>query len=167
MKKLALILLSVMLLTSFGFSAYKEYVPAPKMVVFGDLGLAVSDFKGLFWDAGIQYGLSKNLFGEFLFDFYLDPAGIWGDVVAYGFNVNGIYKHPLPDKLNLFGKAGINLTMVSGGGGSKFGINAGGGVEYLLSEGIGVRAGVTLKMAFETGATATWFKLYGGFLYKF
>jgi hypothetical protein len=166
MKKITFILLSLMLLTSFGFSAAKKYAPAPKMVVFGDLGLAVSDFKGLFLDAGIQYGLNKNLFGEFLFDFYLDPAGSLGDVSAYGFNINGVYKYPLQDSLNLFGKAGVNLTMVSGGGGSNFGINAGGGIEYLLSDTMGIRAGATFKMSFESGETATWFKFYGGFLYK-
>jgi hypothetical protein len=165
MKKIALILLSIALLTSLGFSAGKKYAEKPKMQVFGDLGLAVSDFKGLFLDAGFQYGLSEKLFGEFLFDFYLDPAGKHGDLVAYGFNLNGVYKHPLQDALNLFGKAGVSLTMYSEGGGSDFGLNAGGGVEYSLADNMGIRAGATFKLAFGEGETGSWFKFYGGFYY--
>jgi hypothetical protein len=171
MKKIVLILLVVMLLTSFGFSvAKKKYVPPPepKIVVFGDLGLAVSDFKGLFLDAGVQYALSKNLFGEFLFDFYLKPLGAGLDFTAYGFNLNGVYKYPLQDKLNLFGKAGVNFTTLSGYGvsGTDFGINVGGGVEYNLSDTMGIRAGGTFKMLFESVANISYFKFYGGFFYK-
>jgi len=165
MKKIALILLSVALLSSFSFSAVKKSAAKAEMLVFGDVGLAVSDFKGLFLDAGFQYGLSEKLFGEFLFDFYLDPAGKHGDITAYGFNLNGVYKHPLQDKLNLFGKAGVSLNMYSGGGGSDFGLNAGGGVEYALKENMGLRGGATFKLAFGEGETGSWFKFYGGFYY--
>jgi opacity protein-like surface antigen len=169
MKKIALILLSVMLLTSFGFSATKKYVEKPKMAAFGDLGLAVSDFKGLFFDAGFQYGLTENLFGEFLFDFYLKPGGSGTDATAYGFNLNAVYKYPLQDALTLFGKAGVNLTTASdeGTSASNFGLNAGGGVEYALSDLMAIRAGATFKIAFASGGSSTWFKFYGGFLYKF
>jgi opacity protein-like surface antigen len=168
MKKITIVLLAVILVTSMGFSAVKKSskkAEKPGMIVFGDVGLAVSDFKGLFIDAGIQYGLSENLFGEFLFDFYLDPAGKHGDVNAYGFNLNGVYKHPLQDNLNLFGKAGVNLTMVSGGGGSDFGLNAGGGVEYKLSDNMGIRGGATFKLIFSEGESGNFFKFYGGFFY--
>ncbi len=165
MKKIALILLPVVLLSSFGFSAVKKSADKPEMLVFGDLGLAVSDFKGLFLDAGFQYGLSEKLFGEFLFDFYLDPAGKHGDVTAYGLNLNGVYKHPLQDSLALFGKAGVSLTMVSGGGGSDFGLNAGGGVEYSLSDNMGLRGGATFKLVFGEGDTGSWFKFFIGFFY--
>jgi hypothetical protein len=169
MKKFMIILLSLLVLTSFGFSAAKKYVEKPKMAVFGDLGLAVSDFKGLFFDAGLQYGLSENLFAEFLFDFYLDPAGDLGDATAYGFNLNGVYKFPLQDKLNFFAKAGVNLTVATAGGNSDsaFGVNAGGGVEYALADNMGLRGGATFKLSFDQGETSSWFKFYGGFFYRF
>jgi|WetSurMetagenome_2_1015567.scaffolds.fasta_scaffold55948_4 hypothetical protein len=169
MKKIILLALAVLLVASAGFSAVKKNVEKPKLVAFGDLGLAVSDFKGLFFDAGLQYGLSENLFAEFLFDFYLDPAGSLGDATAYGFNLNGVYKHPLQDSLSLFAKAGINMTVASGGGetDSAFGLNAGGGVEYELAENMGLRGGATFKMSFESGETSNWFKFYGGFFYRF
>lgn len=169
MKKIILLALVVLLVSSTGFSAVKKSIAKPKMVAFGDLGLAVSDFKGLFLDAGLQYGLSKNLFAEFLFDFYLDPAGSLGDATAYGFNLNGVYKHPLQDGLNLFAKAGVNMTIASGGGesDSAFGLNAGGGVEYELAENMGLRGGATFKLSFDSGESTSWFKFYGGFFYRF
>jgi hypothetical protein len=169
MKKFVFILLILVLVTAPGFSAVKKYVEKPKMAVFGDLGLAMSDFKGLFLDAGVQYGLTENLFGEFLFDFYLKPGGSGTDATAYGLNLNGVYKYPLQDALTIFGKAGVSLTTASGGGesASNFGLNAGGGIEYGLSDMMAIRAGATFKMAFSSGESGTWFKFYGGFLYRF
>ena len=32
---------------------------------------------------------------------------------------------------------------------------------------MGIRAGGTFKLVFAEGETATWFKFYGGFLYRF
>jgi opacity protein-like surface antigen len=169
MKKFVLLALAVLLVTTTGFSATKKYVEKPKMAVFGDLGIAVSDFKGLFFDAGFQYGLSESFFGEFLFDYYLKPAGSGTDATAYGFNLNGVYKYPLQNNLNLFGKAGVSLTIASAAGGSdsNFGLNSGGGVEYNLSNDMAIRAGATFKLSFTSGDTSTWFKFYGGFLYRF
>ena len=171
MKKISLILLSVLLLASLGFSASKKYAEKPAMQVFGDLGLAVSDFEGLFVDAGFQYGFSPKLFGEFLFEYYFSPAGSGIDSSAWGLNLNGVYKHGLSDGLNLFGKAGICLihTSVSymgfSAGDSDIGFNAGGGLEYALSETMGLRGGATLKLSFAEGDTGTFFKLYAGFYY--
>jgi hypothetical protein len=162
----------VILLTAIGFSAAKKYTPEPKMVVFGDLGLAVSDFEGLFFDAGLQYGLSRNLFAEFLFEYYLDPAGADADSSAYGLNLNGVYKLELADNMNAFFKAGVCLITTSvtvmgfSGSNSDIGFNAGGGIEYALSKTMGLRGGATMKISFAEGETSTFFKLYGGFYFK-
>ena len=171
MKKISLILLAVMVLTTFGFSAAKKYAEKPGMLVFGDVGLAVSDFEGLFFDAGLQYGFCPKLFGEFLFEYYFSPAGSGIDSSAWGLNLNGVYKLGLSDGLNLFGKAGICLihTSVSfmgvSAGNSDVGFNAGGGLEYALNEAMGLRGGATMKISFAEGETSTFFKLYGGFYY--
>jgi opacity protein-like surface antigen len=172
MKKSAVILLSIILLASFAFPAAKKYVEDPKWTLFGDVGLAVSDFEGLFFDAGVQYGLSKNLFAEFLFEYYLDPAGSEADSSAYGLNLNGVYKLELSKGMNAFFKAGVCLIHTSvtflgmSVGDSDIGFNAGGGVEYELSKTMGLRGGATMKISFAEGETSTFFKLYGGFFYR-
>lgn len=171
MKKLILLALIFMLVTVSGFSAVKKSAEKPPMLVFGDVGLAVSDFEGLFMDAGFQYGFTPKLFGEFLFEYYFDPAGSEMDSSAYGLNVNGVYKHELSDGMNLFGKAGICLihTSVSymgfSAGNSDIGFNAGGGLEYALNDTMGLRGGATVKVSFAEEETSIFFKLYAGFYY--
>jgi hypothetical protein len=172
MKKIAFLLLAVMLIAATGFSAVKKYVEKPKIEIFGDVGLAVSDFEGLFLDAGLQYGFSPKLFGEFLFEYYLDPAGSQADSSAYGLNLNGVYKFEISDDMNAFAKAGICLIHSSvslngfSAGNSDIGFNAGAGVEYALNKTMGLRGGATMKMSFAEGETSTFFKLYGGFYYN-
>ena len=169
MKKLMPIILSVILMTSIGFGAAKKGVEKPEMQVFGDIGLAVSDFEGLFADAGFQYGFTPKLFAEGLFEYYFSPAGSGFDSSAWGLNLNGVYKHGISDSLTLFGKAGICLIHTSVSfmgysvGDSDIGFNAGGGVEYALSKTMGLRGGATLKVSFAEGDTGTFFKLYAGF----
>jgi opacity protein-like surface antigen len=171
MKKIILFTLMIMLVTAGGFSAVKKSAAKPEMQVFGDVGLAVSDFEGLFFDAGFQYGFTPTLFAEALFEYYFSPAGSGVDSSAWGLNLNGVYKHGLSDGLNLFGKAGICLihTSVSymgfSAGNSDIGFNAGGGLEYALNDNMGLRGGATLKLSFAEGETSTFFKLYAGFYY--
>ncbi len=169
MKKIILFTLMFMLIAAGGFSAVKKSTAKPEMLVFGDVGLAVSDFEGLFFDAGVQYGFTPKLFAEALFEYYFSPAGSGIDSSAWGLNLNGVYKHELSDGLKLFGKAGICLihTTVSyqgfSGSDSDIGLNAGGGVEYALNDNMGLRGGATVKVSFAEGDTGTFFKLYAGF----
>ncbi|MCU0235972.1 MAG: porin family protein [Acidobacteria bacterium] len=171
MKKTILLAVLFALVTVGGFSAVKKAADKPEMLVFGDVGLAVSDFEGLFFDAGFQYGFTPKLFAEALFEYYFSPAGAGSDSSAWGLNLNGVYKHELSDGLNLFGKAGICLIHTSVSfmgqsfGDSDIGFNAGGGVEYALNEKMGLRGGATLKLSFAEGDTGTFFKLYAGFYY--
>lgn len=177
MKKVCIMLTFLFLFSILSFSALKKPVYEPKTVVFGDLGFAVSDIEGLFLDAGLQYGLSKNLFAEFMVDYYLKPWGSDADGNAFGLNLNGVYKYNLQENLNLFAKAGVNFTFSKASDevlgqtysvtSNDFGLNFGGGIEYLLSESMGIRAGGTFKLIFAEGETASWFKFYGGFLYRF
>jgi len=169
MKKLMLIVVTMALLAPAGFAAGGK--EKAEMQVFGDLGLAVSDFEGLFFDAGFQYGFTPKLFGEARFEKYFSPAGGGVDSSAWGLNLNGVYKHGLSDKLAAFAKAGVCLISTSvtfmgfKGSNSDLGFNLGGGVEYALNEKMGVRGGATLKLSFAEGETGTFFKLYGGFYY--
>ncbi len=184
MKKLLLIVVAMVLVGGFSFAAQ----PGGKkpMNAFADIGLSVSDFKGMFVDAGLQYGFSEKLFGEFLFEYYFAPAGSGIDSSAYGLNLNGVYKHKLQEKLVLFGKAGLSMIhtsvtfdlpfaltasagrvagLMGGASSTKLGLNAGIGIEYTLN-GIAIRGGATFKTAFSDPGT-TWFKIYGGASYKF
>ncbi len=169
MKKILPFVLCVLLLSSLGFAAGKKEAQKPEMQVFGDLGLAVSDFEGLFFDAGFQYGFTPKLFAEGLFEYYFNPAGSGLDSSAWGLNLNGVYKHGLSEGLTLFGKAGICLIhttvtfMGFSGSDSDIGFNVGGGVEYALNEKMGLRGGATLKVSFAEEDTGTFFKLYAGF----
>jgi len=173
MKKIVLAFFVLCLIGTFGYAAKKD-VGKP-MIVFGDIGLSVSDFKGLFLDAGIQKKLKDKIFGEFLLEYYFAPNGSAVDSYALGFNLNGVYKHELKDAITLFGKAGISLIyshasvnvmgFSASASDTNFGLNAGGGLEYALNEKMGLRGGVTLKLAFAD-KTGTWFKFYGGF-YKY
>jgi len=141
-------------------------------------GIAFSDFEGLFIQAGGQYGFKESIFGEFLVDYYFNPSGLSGDGFsssAIGFNLNAVYKHPLQENLNLFGKAGINLTTLSAtikfdefkasASETNFGINVGGGVEFAFTEQIALHAGMTFKLLFVDGS-ANWFKSYVGITYR-
>jgi opacity protein-like surface antigen len=169
MKKILPLVMCVLLLSSLGLAAGKKGARQPGMQVFGDLGLAVSDFEGLFLDAGYQYGFTPKLFAEGLFEYYFSPAGSGFDSSAWGLNLNGVYKHGLSGGLTLFGKAGICLIHTSvtfmgiSAGDSDIGFNVGGGVEYALNEKMGLRGGATMKISFAEEETGTFFKLYAGF----
>jgi len=171
MKKTILFTLMFMLVTAGGFSAVKQSAAKPEMLVFGDVGLAVSDFEGLFFDAGFQYGFTPKLFAEALFEYYFSPAGSGVDSSAWGLNLNGVYKHELSEGMKLFAKAGVCLIHTSvtfmgfSAGNSDIGFNAGGGLEYALNDTMGLRGGATMKISFAEGDTATFFKLYAGFYY--
>lgn len=171
MKKISIILLSFMLLTTFGFSAAKKYSEKPGMLVFGDVGLAVFDYKGLFVDGGFQYGFMPNLFAEGLFEYYFSPFGSGINSSAWGLNLNGVYKLDLLDGIKLFGKAGVCLIHTSftfmgvSYGDSDIGFNAGGGLEYALNETMGLRGGATFKISFAEGEAIIFSKLYAGFYY--
>lgn len=172
MKKILPVVICVLLLFSFAFAAGEKGGEKPDMQVFGDLGLAVSDFEGLFLDAGFQYGFTPKLFAEGLFEYYFNPAGSGFDSSAWGLNLNGVYKHGLSDDMTLFAKAGICLIHTSvtvmgfSGSDSDIGFNAGGGIEYALNEKMGLRGGATLKVSFAEEDTGTFFKLYAGFYHR-
>lgn len=147
-----------------------------KINLFGNAGIAVSDFEGLFVDVGAELQFTDNFYGQLLFDYYFNPTGedIEGvDDSAYGFNLYGVYKFSSSGALNLFAKAGVHYTTIKAsaeGFGisvsateSDFGIGGGLGFEYSLSEKVALLLGGTVKLIFSEGDTGTWFKIYGGF----
>jgi hypothetical protein len=146
-----------------------------KINLLGNLGLATSDFEGLFFDVGAEFQFTNNLFAQLLFDYYFNPAGedIPGiDDSAYGFNLYGVYKFSSSSKLNLFAKAGVHYTTVKLSadlGGmtgsieeSDFGIGGGLGVELSLGEKVALVFGSTVKLLFSDEENLTWYKFYGG-----
>ena len=143
--------------------------------LFGNIGLAASDIEGLFFDVGAELQLSRNLYAQFLFDYYFNPSGEDIEGVndsAYGFNLYGVYKTSFHRPLRFFVKAGVHYTTVKLGiafegitisaESSDFGIGGGAGLEYSMSDNIALVLGSTVKFIFWEGDTGTWFKFYGG-----
>lgn len=147
--------------------------------VFGGAGVAFSDVEGLFFDVGAEMQLANNLWGQILFDYYLNPMGV--DIPGindsmYGVNLYGVYKRPMDNKMNLFAKAGAHITTLKASVNvmginvaatdTNFGLGAGAGIEYKFSGNLFAYAGGTIKFLFAEGDTATWFKIYGGIGFK-
>jgi opacity protein-like surface antigen len=162
-----------------GFSLNAE---GKKINLLGNLGLAVSDLEGLFVDLGAEMQLTENIYGQFVFDYYLSPGSMSGEDMSavdyddsfYGFNLNAVYKHQLQDTLKLFALGGLHYSFFKFSASyfgmnfdisdSYFGIGLGGGVEYSLSEDIALVGGATYKLIFQEGG-GNWLKLYGGINY--
>ncbi|MCG2811726.1 MAG: porin family protein [Candidatus Aminicenantes bacterium] len=150
------------------FSVGRKKAEESKMNIFVDLGMAASDFRGLFIEGGFQYG-----FGEFLIEYYFKPVDSVISNSAIGFNLNCVYKFNASDKVKIFIKSGVCLFTLSASvwgfsdSASYFGINLGPGLEIALREKMGIRAGSTFKLLFVDGETVNIFKFFGGFYFEF
>ncbi len=176
MKKTLLCLSMVMFLVVFSTSLSAE---KKAINLFGNVGVAAADFEGMFFDVGAELQLSENIYGQLLFDYYLNPTGLdleGVDDSAYGINLYGVYKFKSSGNLNLFVKAGIHYTTVEATAevwgvqvtaeSSDFGIGGGLGLEYSLSEKMALVFGATGKLIFSEGDTGNWFKFYGGLNFR-
>lgn len=159
--------------------------PKPKLVrksenveskanIFTDLGFALIDFKGIFFEGGIQYSFSPSFWGEFLVEYYIDPANISGiDTSSFGLNFNVVGKFNSSKKVSFFLKGGVCLMISSfsffgiSDSSTDFGLNAGAGLELPLGDSIGLRAGTTFKCIFGSGGVVTALKFFGGFYFSF
>jgi len=143
--------------------------------LFGNVGLAASDLRGLFFDIGAEFQISNNFYAQALFDYYFNPAeeSIEGvDDSAYGFNLYGVYKFAGSESVNFFAKAGVHYTTIKASASvgdisvsaesSDFGIGGGLGLEFSMSEKVALVLGATAKLIFSEGDTGNWFKFYGG-----
>lgn len=177
MKKCMLALIMLVMVCGFIQAANKGDNGFTRHQVFGDVGIAVSDLKNIFLDFGWQYYFRKDIALEVLVDYYTNPDDTPLDITLLGFNLNGVYKANIQEKLDFFAKGGVNITRttVSGSAGgwtisashTDFGLNAGAGLEYLLSKGFGLRLGGTFKILFTEEESTNWFKFYAGVLYRF
>ena len=87
-------------------------VPEKKINVFGNIGFSLLDFDGIFFDLGVERELYRNIYWQFLFDYYLRPID-WraeNDNMAYGLNLYIVYKLLKFNKVNFFIKGGIHYT---------------------------------------------------------
>lgn len=177
MRKIVVFVTLTLFMAGFAssLSAYGE----KKFNVFVNLGYAFSDFEGLVLEFGGELQVTGNLYGQLLIDYYPDPFGDEGvpdfNDSAYGLNLYAVYKLQMADKMNLFAKAGVNLTSVKVAAvvfgipvtavDTDFGAGAGAGIEYLFNDKWGMQLGGTVKFLFAED-TATWFKVYGGVSYR-
>ncbi len=143
--------------------------------IFGNVGMAFSDFEGLFFDVGAEMQLADNFWAQVLFDYYLNPSGEdlaeGVDDSAYGINLYGVYKFGGSDTMNFFAKAGVHYTTYEIGffglgiSESKFGVAGGAGVEFKMGNNMALVFGGTYKTLFAED-TLGWFKIYGGINFK-
>ncbi len=183
MKKVAPIVLAVLLLSSLSFSLPIEDNESPKpnasvkesrMNVFVDLGLATGDFKGFLIGFGFQYGFTPDLFGEIEADVNVNPIKSSVTNTAFGVSMNGVYKIKMSNETKMFVKAGFSSTSLTASYGnvtlesdSQIGLNAGAGMEFALGKKIGARIGSTFKIIFDPIENLSYVKFYGGMYYAF
>jgi hypothetical protein len=179
MKKIAvpILLISLVILMPLVLSAQEEDIydyDERKIHVIGCLGFAASDFQGLAADIGVEFQVSRHLFGQLGFDYYFAPFEEElenTDFSSYGFSLFGVYKIYPRERLNFFVKGGFHYTTIKqktiidgfnvSVSQSDFGIAGGIGLEYLLSRKLSVLLGGTYKHSFADDAQQ-WIKIYCG-----
>lgn len=148
--------------------------PGKKINLFANPGLATGEFEGKFFDLGVEMGLYRNIYGQFLFDYYLRPIS-WrrkNGNLAYGFNFYIVYKLLKFNKVNFFIKGGLHYTFEQHPlpwSGEIFkerylGTGTGSGMEVTLSNRLALVLGVTAKQG-KLGYTSRWVKFYCGLSY--
>lgn len=151
-------------------------VSAAPINVFGNVGIALDDLEGLFFDIGAERQLSGPWWAQVVVDYYLNPSGedmpVGVNDSAYGGYLYGVYKYAMNPKTNFFIKGGFGYTTLKIAAmglsvtESAFGLGAGAGFEYKIGPKMAILAGATYKSMFFEGETGTTFKLYGGFSYQ-
>ena len=172
MRKTLVLVTVVLFIGAFSLSA------AP-INIFGNAGFATSSdvvCKKLFLDIGAEMQLSGPIWGQAVFDYYLNPTGEpmppGVNDSAYGGFLYGVYKYAMNPKTNFFVKGGVGYTTLklSAGGASlsesAFGLGGGAGVEIKFGPKMAILAGGTFKSIFFEGETQNFFKIYGGFSYQ-
>ena len=169
MKKMLVFVTVVLFIGAFSLSA------AP-INIFGNLGIATSDFEGMFMDIGAEMQLSGPIWGQVVFDYYFNPSGAnlpaGVSDSAYGGFLYGVFKNAMNNKTNLFAKAGVGYTTYEisflgiGVSASAFGLGGGAGIEYKVAPKMAILAGGTFKMLFDEGETMNIFKIYVGLSYQ-
>jgi opacity protein-like surface antigen len=169
MKKTLVLVTVVLFIGAFSLSA-------TPINIFGNFGIAMSDFEGMFMDIGAEMQLSGPLWGQVVFDYYFNPSG--ADMPAgvtdsaYGGFLYGVYKNTMNDTMTLFAKAGVGYTTYEisflgiGISASAFGIGGGAGIEYKVGPKMAILAGGTFKALFDEGETLNIFKIYAGLSYQ-
>jgi hypothetical protein len=139
--------------------------------LFGNVGVAASDLRGLFFDFGVEFKLSHNFYGQILFDYYWNTAeelSVYQDEPATSGDLYVVYKFAGSRSVNFFVKAGVHETTIEGvfdlfaEDVSGFGIGGGVGLEYLMSKSVALVVGTTAKLIFLEEGTGNWFQFYGG-----
>ncbi|MCP4216320.1 MAG: outer membrane beta-barrel protein [bacterium] len=147
--------------------------------VIGCAGTSVSDFKGSFFDVGLEVRFSGNFYFQFLVDTYSEPAALGEfsavglNSSAYGANVYGVYKFSVSQKLSLFTKLGVSYTRLKTSSSpglsitmGDFGAGAGAGLEFRLSKKVNFVMGGTVKALIADSGAGTWLKFYSGLSFR-
>lgn len=149
--------------------------------ITGAVGLNGWEVHGLSIDIGVERQLSRHVYGQFLFDYYLAPKvsdySTIDESSAYGFNLNIVYKLLRFKKLNFFITGGLHSTTTHYTATSSYmqetfsrryhviGIGTGIGVESNLRNGLSLRVGITGKSAFKE-REQYWIKCYAGLSFR-
>ncbi len=169
MKKILVLAMLILFVVSVSLPAAGQ---GKRHIVFAGTGVAVSNLEGLFFDIGVEKRFFGNFYGQFLFDYYLNPFKSFSpiDSYAYGLNFYGVYKIPASDRIYFCLKTGFHITSWKKEWDvtrieirTDYGFAGGGGIEYHLNDRAFIYSGATVKWAFdELTISDKWVKLYGG-----
>jgi len=144
---------------------------------FAHLGLAFSDFEGLYLDIGVEKAFTEKLSAQVFLDYYPNPVDL-GDFYedfstsAYGIGVYGKYNLFDSDKLGFYARGGLHLTFLTMNydwfgeeielaSETKLGLGGGAGFEYTLSDNMKLLVDGTVRTLFGDEAL-TFFVISAG-----
>ncbi len=144
-------------------------------------GVGTSDLDARVFDFGFEVQIAGNFYGQFLAEYSNESFEEFDAYSSkgWGFNLFGLYKFPVSEKVNLFAKAGVNYTHMElevekdedgayppgiNDNLPNLGIGIGAGVELQVTDHIAIHGGATYKVLFDS-EPLKWLKCYAGFSY--
>jgi hypothetical protein len=148
--------------------------------VLGGVGFAFDDVRGVAFELGVEFRLTRGFYLQLTADTYLDDRSEWWDdyiiyyggiiyypqrlsTRPYGANIFGTYKFPISKNWTAFAKVGVHAafylqsyyddyTNYSGPKKEGIGTAVGIGLEHRLTERLALVIGGTYKMLFDADA---------------
>ncbi len=164
-------------LFSLAFSPALQAQQKGDFTYFGHLGLAFSDFEGLYLDIGVEKAFSEKLSGQVFADYYANPvdlSDLYEDfsTSAYGIGLYGKYSISNTEKLGFYVRGGLHLTFLAMNydwfgeeieldSETKFGLGGGAGFEYALNDALKLQLDGTIRTLFGDGSL-TFFVISAG-----
>ena len=152
------------------------------VTIYGGGGAAFSDYEGVVLNLGIDLKFAGRFSAQLVMDFLLDPAPELEDATDTNINIVGtslfgVYRFSSSRNFNVFIRGGLHLStfrVKSTFQGvsirateSDFGVAGGLGLEFAVSQRMGIILGGDVKYIFDSIADVTYYNVYGGVSYRF